>query len=102
MPAAVEIHAGKAYIEFGLEQRLKDAGIEVVRPLRHLRRGEQLAWYDFAQRYDEPRTQTAPRPDPTSKSAPVKRPPAWARDLREQSTGPFAPSNQRPAPWFVS
>ena len=35
---AVEIHAGKAYIEFGLEQRLKDAGIEVVRPLRHLRR----------------------------------------------------------------
>ena len=69
--AAVEIHAGKAYIEFGLEQRLKDAGIEVVRPLRHLRRGEQLAWYDFAQRYDEPRTQTAPRPD-----RPASRPPS--------------------------
>ena len=35
-------------------------------------------------------------------TAPVGVPPAWARDLREQSTGPFAPSNQRPAPWFVS
>jgi len=43
---SVEIHAGKAYIESGLEDRLHQMGIRVVRPLEHLRRGEQLAWYN--------------------------------------------------------
>jgi uncharacterized HhH-GPD family protein len=43
---SVEIHAGKAYVESGLEQHLADTGIVVIRPLQHYRRGEQLAWYN--------------------------------------------------------
>jgi len=42
----VEIHAGSAYIDHGLEAELKRSGIQVLRPLKHLRRGEQLAWYN--------------------------------------------------------
>lgn len=51
---SVEIHAGKAYIEFGLEYRLRQAGIRVARPLEHLRRGEQLAWYNARTRGKAP------------------------------------------------
>lgn len=42
---SVEIHAGNAYVEFGLERALRAAGLEVIRPLEGLRQGEQLAWY---------------------------------------------------------
>lgn len=42
---AVEAHAGAAYLESGLIDRLDRAGIRVIWPLRGMRIGEQLAWY---------------------------------------------------------
>ena len=42
---SIEIHAGAAYCEHGLERQLRRAGFEVRRPLRGLVRGKQLAWY---------------------------------------------------------
>ena len=44
--STVEAHAGSAYMEHGLIGRLNAAGIRVLWPLRGLRIGEQLAWYD--------------------------------------------------------
>lgn len=43
---AVEVHAGAAYLNNGLEARLRRAGVEVFKPLEGLSFGEQLAWYD--------------------------------------------------------
>jgi hypothetical protein len=41
----VEIHAGKQYIENGLEEGLREAGAAVHKPLDGLRHGERLRWY---------------------------------------------------------
>ena len=41
----VEIHAGKEYVEYGLEESLRKAEANVHRPLKGLRIGEQLQWY---------------------------------------------------------
>ncbi len=42
----IEIHAGKPYVEFGLEKGLRDAGAVVRRPLEHVvGTGVQIAWY---------------------------------------------------------
>ncbi len=42
----VEAHAGAAYLEHGLIGGLNTAGIRVLWPVRGVRIGEQLAWYD--------------------------------------------------------
>ena len=42
----IEVHAGKTYVEFGLEKGLHDAGVIVHRPLAHIvGLGPQGAWY---------------------------------------------------------
>ena len=42
----IEIHAGKAYAAFGLEDGLRKAGAQVRRPLAHVPGiGTQIAWY---------------------------------------------------------
>jgi len=41
----IEVHAGKAYHNYGLVEGLKMEGATVVIPLEHARQGEQLAWY---------------------------------------------------------
>ena len=42
----IEIHAGKAYVEYGLEDGLREAGAIVHRPLAHIAGiGPQRAWY---------------------------------------------------------
>lgn len=46
----IEIHAGKKYIDNGLEDGLRQAGAVVRKPLEGLRHGEQLRWYTFASR----------------------------------------------------
>ena len=46
----VEIHAGKHYIENGLEDGLRKAGAIVRKPLNGLRHGERLRWYIDASR----------------------------------------------------
>ena len=46
----VEIHAGKHYIENGLEDGLRKAGAIVHKPLEGLRHGERLQWYINASR----------------------------------------------------
>lgn len=46
----IEIHAGKNYIDFGLEDGLQKAGAIVRRPLEGLRHGERLRWYINASR----------------------------------------------------
>ena len=46
----VEIHAGKHYIENGLEDGLRKAGAIVRKPLSGLRHGERLRWYINASR----------------------------------------------------
>ena len=46
----IEIHAGKQYIDNGLEEGLVEAGAIVRKPLTGLRDGEQLQWYNAALR----------------------------------------------------
>ena len=42
----IEIHAGKLYVEYGLERELRQAGAEVYRPLAHIPGiGSQMTWY---------------------------------------------------------
>ena len=42
----IEVHAGKPYVEFGLEKGLRDAGAVVHRPLEHVvGTGRHIAWY---------------------------------------------------------
>ena len=42
----IEVHAGQLYIEFGLEQGLRQAGAKVYRPLAHIPGiGSQITWY---------------------------------------------------------
>ena len=41
----IEIHAGKEYIEYGLEEGLIEGGAHVRRPLKGLGIGYQLKWY---------------------------------------------------------
>ena len=42
----IQIHAGKAYVEYGLEDGLRDAGAIVHRPLAHIVGiGRQRTWY---------------------------------------------------------
>ena len=42
----IEIHAGKPYVEFGLENGLREAGAVVRRPLAHIvGLGRQYVWY---------------------------------------------------------
>ncbi len=42
----IEIHAGKPYVEFGLENGLRDAGAVIRRPLEHVAGpGRQFTWY---------------------------------------------------------
>ena len=42
----VEVHAGKLYAEYGLEEGLREAGAVVRRPLAHVvGQGRQYAWY---------------------------------------------------------
>ena len=44
--STIEIHAGKAYAEFGLEDGLDNLGAKVRRPLAHISGiGAQIAWY---------------------------------------------------------
>ena len=43
---AIEIHAGKPYVEHGLEYGLRKAGAIVLRPLKHVAgQGVQYKWY---------------------------------------------------------
>jgi hypothetical protein len=53
--SAVEVHAGSAYLEFGLINALEQAGITVAWPLHGRRIGEQLHWYDDIARAASPR-----------------------------------------------
>ena len=42
----IEVHAGKLYVEYGLERGLRQAGADVRRPLARIRGiGSQMAWY---------------------------------------------------------
>ena len=42
----IEMHAGKAYADYGLKDRLHQAGAKVHRPLAHMAGiGAQCAWY---------------------------------------------------------
>ena len=42
----IEVHAGKSYVEYGLERGLRLAGAEVHRPLAHIPGiGSQIKWY---------------------------------------------------------
>ena len=41
----IEIHAGRHYIDYGLEDGLREAGAIVHKPLSGLRHGERLRWY---------------------------------------------------------
>ena len=42
----IEVHAGRPYMEFGLEKGLRDAGVIVRRPLAHVvGQGRQFTWY---------------------------------------------------------
>ena len=44
--ANIEIHAGKAYVDYGLEAGLCRMGAKVHRPLQHIPGiGAQIAWY---------------------------------------------------------
>jgi hypothetical protein len=49
---SIEVHAGAAYVE-ALQDPLRRRGCDVNAPLRHLRQGEQLAWYDDVNRSTE-------------------------------------------------
>lgn len=44
----IEIHAGKKYIDIGLEEGLRSAGAIVRKPLAGLGYGKRLQWYDAA------------------------------------------------------
>ena len=46
----MELHAGAAYRDFGLEDGLRARGATVHVPTRRLRQGEQLAFYARASR----------------------------------------------------
>lgn len=52
--SSVEVHAGSAYLEYGLIDALQRAGIAVDWPLRGYRIGEQLNWYDSVASIDVP------------------------------------------------
>lgn len=41
----IEVHAGKDYVDFGLEDGLKQAGAVVQRPLLGIPIGRHLGWY---------------------------------------------------------
>lgn len=42
----IEVHAGKSYVEYGLEKGLRETGAVVHRPLAHVvGQGRQYAWY---------------------------------------------------------
>ena len=41
----VEVHAGKDYVDFGLESGLQEVGVNVTRPLLGIPIGRHLAWY---------------------------------------------------------
>ena len=42
----IEVHAGKHYVDFGLEKGLRDTGAVVRRPLAHVvGTGSHIAWY---------------------------------------------------------
>jgi Family of unknown function (DUF6884) len=41
----VEVHAGSAYLDNGLRNRLRSASVEILLPVRGLSIGQQLAWY---------------------------------------------------------
>ncbi len=41
----VEIHAGKDYIDFGIESGLAEVGVTVTRPLLGIPIGRHLGWY---------------------------------------------------------
>ena len=42
----IEVHAGKRYVDFGLENGLHEAGAVVRRPLAHVvGQGQQYVWY---------------------------------------------------------
>lgn len=42
----IEIHAGKLYVEYGLEKGLSEAGVVIYRPLANIRgHGLQFNWY---------------------------------------------------------
>ncbi len=43
---AIEVHAGKSYVEYGLEKGLREIGVIVRRPLAHVvGPGRQVNWY---------------------------------------------------------
>jgi len=41
----IEIHAGAPYVETGLGALMQSSGATVLRPLSHLKFGQQLSWY---------------------------------------------------------
>ena len=42
----IEVHAGKLYVEYGLEKGLREAGAVIRRPLAHVvGQGRQYVWY---------------------------------------------------------
>jgi hypothetical protein len=65
-----EIHAGAAYVEYGLSAGLREAGAEVEWPLAGLGLGEQLAWYHAASPTRSAEPSRAARPKVTASSAP--------------------------------
>lgn len=66
-----EVHAGAAYIEYGLIDGLRDAGASVDLPVAGLALGQQLAWYAGRAPRGAPH---APRPRPRAATPASKGP----------------------------
>jgi hypothetical protein len=43
--SAVEIHAGSAYVSYGLKTQLENQGVAISWPVEGMRFGDHLAWY---------------------------------------------------------
>jgi hypothetical protein len=79
----IEVHAGEAYVD-GVRVPLERRGARVVAPLRGLRQGEQLAWYDLPRSIAE----SGPRSPAEQDSVQVEAEPAKPDDHQaDQITG---------------
>jgi len=102
----IELHAGKAYRDYGVVQGLTERGAEVSVPLAHLRQGEQLSWYasyqpaiQRASRNTSAAPPRSPEPRFVAPPMPADRVLAIVQQLTEEfSNGAFDLSSRPDAP----
>lgn len=79
----IELHAGKAYRDYGVVQGLVERGAEVSVPLAHLRQGEQLSWYSGYRPATRRASRDAGATPPRSAEPQLIAPPMPAERVRE-------------------